>query len=101
MRRSVQALLCVGGFLFGLAPSSLVAEDQGGLTPQCQPAGPIASVPGVREASGLAVSRRVRDRLWTHNDSGQPILYALDTKGAIAGRVHVWAPQSKIGRRWR
>lgn len=89
MRRSVQALLCVGVFIFGLDPSISVAEEQRGSTPQCQPAGPIASVSGVREASGLAVSRRVRDRLWTHNDSGQPILYALDTKGAVTGRVQV------------
>ena len=28
-------------------------------------------------------------RLWTHNDSGQPILFALDTRGAVTARVRV------------
>jgi hypothetical protein len=87
MRRLVQALLCV--VVLGSDPSISVAEEQRGSTPQCQPAGPIASIPGVREASGLAVSRRMRDRLWTHNDSGQPVLFALDTKGAVTGKVQV------------
>jgi hypothetical protein len=43
----------------------------------------------VGEASGLAVSRRVPGRLWTHNDSGKPVLYALDSKGAVTARVAV------------
>ena len=41
------------------------------------------------EASGLAVSRRVPGRLWTHNDSGPPILFALDTRGFVTGRLRV------------
>ena len=38
------------------------------------------------EASGLAASARP-GRLWTHNDSGQPILFALDTVGGHGARA--------------
>jgi hypothetical protein len=89
MPRSVQTLLLVVVFILGSVASIPIAGEQRDSAPQCRPTGPVASVPGVREASGIAVSRRVRDRLWTHNDSGQPILYALDTKGAVTGRVQL------------
>ena len=46
-------------------------------------------VAGVPEASGLAVSRRVPGRLWTHNDSGKPLLFALDVRGVVTGRIQV------------
>lgn len=41
------------------------------------------------EASGLALSRRSRGHLWTHNDSGEPAVFALDSKGAVAGKVRI------------
>jgi hypothetical protein len=56
---------------------------------QCNAAGSLAQLPGVSEASGLALSRRVPGRLWTHNDSGQPVLVALDSTGFVAGRIQV------------
>lgn len=44
----------------------------------------------LREASGLAVSRRSPQLLWAHNDSGWgPILYAVGPKGQGRGRVKV------------
>jgi hypothetical protein len=43
----------------------------------------------VHEASGLTASRRARDVLWTHNDSGEPMLYAISTDGTLRGRVRV------------
>ena len=47
----------------------------------------IAELP---EASGLAVSRRTPGILWSHNDSGnETVLFALDTSGALRGRVRV------------
>jgi hypothetical protein len=46
-------------------------------------------VPGLSEGSGLALSRRVPGRLWTHNDSGKPVLFALDARGAVSGRLEV------------
>jgi hypothetical protein len=57
--------------------------------PQCQPSGPTARLPELSEASGLAASRRVAGRLWAHNDSGRPILFALDTQGHVTGRLRV------------
>ena len=55
----------------------------------CTQAGTIVPLPGLPEASGLAASRRIPGRLWTHNDSGQPVLFALDSRGTIAGQVRV------------
>jgi uncharacterized protein YjiK len=55
----------------------------------CSTAMMVARLPEVHEASGLAISRRHDDLLWTHNDSGQPVLYALDTDGKLRGRVRV------------
>jgi len=56
---------------------------------QCRPTGPLVKVPGLSEASGLAVSRLAPGRLWTHNDSGDPVVVALDARGAITGRVRL------------
>lgn len=42
------------------------------------------------EASGVAVSRRNPDVLWSHNDSGDlPTLYAIDTRGKYLGKVDI------------
>ena len=46
-------------------------------------------LPGLPEASGLAIGRRGPDRLWTHNDSGAPELVALDRAGRVVARVTV------------
>jgi hypothetical protein len=46
-------------------------------------------LPGLPEASGLAVSRQVPGRLWAHNDSGAPVLFALDSGGSVTGQVRV------------
>jgi hypothetical protein len=46
-------------------------------------------MPGIAEASGLTASRRVLGRLWTHNDSSGPVLFALNDNGALTGRVRV------------
>ena len=55
----------------------------------CRPAGSLVPVSGLTEGSGLAVSRRVPGRLWTHNDSGAAVVFALDAQGAVAGRVRI------------
>lgn len=57
--------------------------------PQCRPAGSLVAVPVLTEASGLALSQRVAGRLWAHNDSGQPVLVALDSKGTVTGRLQL------------
>jgi hypothetical protein len=42
----------------------------------------------IKEASGLAVSQRRPDLLWTHNDGGsKPRLYAIDLSGNSVGRA--------------
>jgi hypothetical protein len=46
-------------------------------------------IPDLREGSGVAVSRRSPGRLWAHNDSGEPVLVALDARGAVTGRVRI------------
>lgn len=46
--------------------------------------------PGLRESSGVAVSRAHPGILWTHNDSGDgPFVYATDTAGADYGALRV------------
>ena len=45
--------------------------------------------PVLREASGLAASVRRNDLLWTINDSGQPILYALGLDGGDQGQLRI------------
>jgi hypothetical protein len=56
---------------------------------QCTATGALVQLSGLSEASGLAISRRVPGRLWTHNDSGQPVLFALDSRGAVTGQLRV------------
>ena len=58
-------------------------------TRQCTPSGSLVQLTGLPEASGLAASRRTPGRLWTHNDSGQPVLFSLDSSGAVTGQVRV------------
>jgi len=43
----------------------------------------------IRESSGVAASRAHAGILWTHNDSGEPLLYAVDAEGRTVGRVRV------------
>jgi hypothetical protein len=57
--------------------------------PQCRASGTLVRIPDLPEASGVAVSRRSPGRLWTHNDSGDAVLVALDTRGSVSGRVRV------------
>jgi len=51
----------------------------------------IATLPSeVKEASGVAASRRHPGILWLHNDSGaDAVVYAADTTGRIQARVRV------------
>jgi len=41
------------------------------------------------EASGIAASQRTPGVLWSHNDSGEPVVFALTSAGAVSGRVRV------------
>ena len=58
----------------------------------CEVARRPASLPGISEASGLAVSRRTPSLLWSHNDSGNDtVLFAIDPGGAVRRTVRVRA----------
>ena len=76
----VISLVSVGAFSTG-------AAHQQGL--RCESKGPLVTVPALPEGSGVALSRRSPGRLWSHNDSGGPVLVALDATGAVAGSVRV------------
>jgi hypothetical protein len=82
--RTVLALIA-----FVLSSSSSVGIAAENDPAQCRPTGPLVQVPGLAEGSGLAVSRRVPGRLWTHNDSGEPVVFSVDANGAVAGRVRL------------
>jgi hypothetical protein len=55
----------------------------------CTADGPPARLAQLPEASGLALSRSIPGHLWTHNDSDQPILFILDGRGSVTGRVQL------------
>jgi hypothetical protein len=55
----------------------------------CTATGGLTALDQLPEASGLALSRRTRGLLWSHNDSGAPVVLAVDTAGAVKGRVAV------------
>jgi hypothetical protein len=54
---------------------------------QCRPAGAPVRVKELPEGSGLAASRRTPGRFWSHNDSGDAVLFALDANGRVTGRL--------------
>ncbi len=68
------------------APSTSVAQQS---SVQCKPAAAIQRVAELPEGSGLAASRRTPGRFWSHNDSGEPVLFALDGDGRVVGRLAV------------
>ena len=82
MRRAMLALM------MGFASSGVYA-DQGEVTPECKLSGPVATMPQLPEASGLAASRRTPGRLWVHNDSGDPVLFAVDANGKVSSTVQL------------
>jgi hypothetical protein len=60
----------------------------------CTGAQMVARLPDLPEASGLAVSRVHPDGLlWTHNDSGQPVIFALGLNGSVRGRITITGAQ--------
>jgi hypothetical protein len=59
------------------------------LAPRCQPAATWVRVPELVEGSGVAASRRTPGRLWAINDSGAPVVVALNGQGMVTGRVEL------------
>jgi hypothetical protein len=86
---AARALLTATILAAALAPLWTARAQTSHPPPQCQPDGRLVRLPGLPEASGVAVSRRVPGRLWVLNDSGQPLLFALDARGSVTGRISV------------
>jgi hypothetical protein len=55
----------------------------------CEVSGKVVRLSELPEASGVAASRRTPGVFWAHNDSADALLFALDDRGAIGGRVRV------------
>jgi len=54
--------------------------------------------PAIDEASGLAISLRTEELLWTHNDSGnEPVLYGIAPNGRYLGSVRI---EGAVNRDW-
>jgi hypothetical protein len=72
----------VGLFIAGLASA---AESPA----PCRFLGPLASLPELPEASGIALSSRHPKVFWLHNDSGRPTLFAIGLEGAVRARIRL------------
>ena len=79
------------GFVGGIVAVAALgtAHATQSAAPACRPAGAMARLDGLQEASGLAVSRRSPGHLWTHNDSGEPVLFAVSADGRVTGRFRL------------
>jgi len=75
--------------LTALLSSTVPGAQARDAAPDCKADGQVATIAELPEASGIAASRRVPGRLWALNDSGDPVLVALDTRGAVTGRLRL------------
>ena len=67
----------------------VVAEPVLAQGPACRPEGRLMPLAELPEASGIVASRTTKGRVWLHNDSGAPVLFAFDQDGKSAGRLTV------------
>jgi hypothetical protein len=84
------ASVCCPAILVAVAASVVAWQNNPVLQPSpCRVAGPLVRVPDLSEGSGVAASRRTPGLFWAHNDSGDPIVFALDHKGSVTQRIRV------------
>jgi hypothetical protein len=83
----VRCLLVAAPLSVYAAAAPVAQQSAGGVA--CEPKAPLVRVPELPEGSGLAASRRTAGRFWSHNDSGEAVLFALDGSGRVTGRVQV------------
>lgn len=69
------------------APAAIPADVKNNLT--CNTVVHGAMLSELPEASGLALSARTPGVIWSLNDSGAPLIHALDSMGRVVGRVRV------------
>jgi hypothetical protein len=55
----------------------------------CKPSGAVVPLADLSEASGLAARRQSDGGMWSLNDSGAPMLVALDSRGKTTARVRI------------
>ncbi len=79
-----------------LLPITSTAEEHHAppKAPTCTAVGTLVRLPELPEASGIAASKRSPGRFWAVNDTGDPVLVALDSTGTVIGRVRV--PGAKL-----
>ena len=85
---SANASVVVGAVVFAVMLAGRTVELRGD-SPSCRVAAAPVALGELPEASGVAVSRRSPGVLWAINDSGQPVLFALDSSGTVKGKVRV------------
>lgn len=78
-----------GAFIIAASLGTVMTAEAQQPVPECKPATALQRVPELPEGSGLAASRRTPGRFWSHNDSGDPVLFALDDNGRVTGRLSV------------
>ena len=85
------ALLALGVYATTAERAKGAAADPTatGSPANCESARLISRLSLLPEASGLAASRRFRDLFWSHNDSSDPVLYAIGGDGTIKGQVRL------------
>ena len=71
------------------APAAIPADVKNNLS--CNTIVRDVKLGELTEASGLALSLRTPGVIWSLNDSGVPLIYALDLMGRIIGRIRVTA----------
>jgi hypothetical protein len=75
--------------MLATAPAPQAPDQPITAPPQCRPAGALMRLKEIPEASGVATSRRNPGIVWALNDSGDPVIYAVDANGTVTGRVRI------------
>jgi hypothetical protein len=83
------ATTCLAAVFSAFAISS--AQDA---SARCQFTGRLTLLPGLWEASGVALASGSPTRLWVINDSEGPVVYGVDTDGRIVDHVTVAGAQA-------
>jgi hypothetical protein len=87
--RAPAAVLGFVALLIALAP---LAAKEKSISPCEVESGPT-KLNGIGEASGLTLSRKTPDLLWSHNDSGAPVVFGIDRSGV---RSQVRIPKATV-----
>jgi hypothetical protein len=84
---SAKLALAAGVSTLSLAVAS--PQEAGSTVQPCKTVAGLSRLPDLPEASGIAVSRKTAGVIWSINDSGRPVIHALNEAGAVVGRVRI------------